>query len=905
MPPKKAGTQKGPKKLTEEQKQRNLFNRRKKESHFCVVNEYHEFSLFASRYDRPEPKFKEKKVPQKKPQQSKRTVFPDVSVENVSSDEEDAGNFEIPDKADDDDEQIRKLAAQYNVSEYSSMEVYNEEGFQCEWNGRGRFVKKEAQPPPQSRPGPSVETVGNFPMMNKPAKKNKVIAAMKKAKKADAQALVSKPVLNFKMSACMTFQLNVAKARKIAEENRRPPEFRVFNTPTRNRILTSRMNNSQLPPQSDRPLMLSYTPPRENLTRDIENIDGSLNFDPKAFSTPIDKEPKTKRRTLPVFSDSYEEEPERYEQSPEEEVFNEPSELPEKTKNEKSMEIHHPVQISTFDPTRDFEKEEPEKLSSSVNRKAETSVTELLEAAEEDNEVSKLQQDDSKYAKKRQRTASPETMCQGASTLMTNDGLDMGLDLMSGINDKEEEEAATVKKRGTLQPQKRQLDRESRCIRQSTMSIGSNNDSIMSAMEEMSLDQKLMDTALGDDLGQTNLTESRAESRNAPTAMTIRHEDESVIPFYLADATLHVEPTTMFQLLHVAGQKEIKTWDELPQTAFKPRTIKKLGEGSYGEVFATKWDGENVAIKVVPFEADKNNRLYTGEYHSEQMQPADEILPELIVMKELNQLRDMDGVHSTPNFIKLISAEIVVGEYPSGMLKAWERYAKTVKESENTHPQIYSSEQQKSIVFVSGNGGIALEDFVLNKEEEIFSILIQIIISMMVAEEALSFEHRDLHLGNILIDRDGKEEVLYKFNNEKFALKTHGLKVSIIDFTLSRISKEGTTVYLDLENDPDIFKGQGNPQFDVYRQMRENNGGEWMTFNRRTNLMWIVYIANSLIEDPICPEGLITNKRKKELRQYFTELGSFDTCCDSLTTESFFEKFYDGYVGAIIQDSDE
>ncbi|UMM29340.1 hypothetical protein L5515_011747 [Caenorhabditis briggsae] len=903
MPPKKAGTQKGPKKLTEEQKQRNLFNRRKKESHFCVVNEYHEYSLFASRYDRPEPKFKEKKVPQKKPQQSKRHVFPDVSVEHVSSDEEDAGNFEIPDKVDDEDEQYRKLAAQYNVSEYSSMEVYNEEGFQCEWNGRGRFVKKEAQPPPESRPGPSVETVGNFPMMNKPAKKNEVIATMKKAKKADAQALVSKPVLNFKMSACMTFQLNVAKARKIAEENRRPPEFRVFNTPTRNRILTSRMNNSQYPPQSDRPLMLSYTPPRENLTQDIENIDGSLNFDPKAFSTPIDKEPKTKRRTHRVFNDSYEDEPERYE--PEEEVFNEPSEFPEKTNNEKSMEIHHPVQISTFDPTREIEKEEPEKLSSSINRKAETSVTELLEDAEEDNEASKLQPDESKYAKKRQRTASPETMCQGASTLMNtqNDGLDLGLDLMSGVNDKEEE-AARVKKRGTLQPQKRQLDRESRCPRQSTMSIGSNNDSIMSAMEEMSLDQKLMDT-LGDDLGQSNLTESRAESRNAPTAMTIRHEDESVIPFYLADATVHVEPTTMLQLLHVAGQKEIKTWNDLPQTAFKPRTIKKLGEGSYGEVFATNWDGEKVAIKVVPFEADKNNRLYTGEYHSEQMQPADEILPELIVMKELNQLRDMDGVHSTPNFIKLISAEIVVGEFPSGMLKAWERYAKTVKESENTHPKIYSSEQQKSIVFVSGNGGIALEDFVLKSEEEIFSILHQIIISMMVAEEALSFEHRDLHLGNILIDRNGDQEVLYKFNNEKFALKTHGLKVSIIDFTLSRISKEGTTVYLDLENDPDIFKGEGNPQFDVYRQMRENNGGEWMTFNRRTNLMWIVYIANSLTDDPICPEGLITDERKEELRQYFAELGSFDTCCDSLTTESFFEKFYDGYVGAIIQDSEE
>ncbi|EFO87073.1 hypothetical protein CRE_29276 [Caenorhabditis remanei] len=605
-----------------------------------------------------------------------------------------------------------------------------------------------------------------------------------------------------------------------------------------------------------------------------------------------------------------------------------------------STNISKENEIASTSHNQSEENEATSNGATSINRKAETSMTEMLDEAEEE-ESCQPNQEDTKYAKKRQRTKSPETMCHGMSTVMTmqNDqGMstvltmqnDQGMStIMTMQNDQEEqhdymqevEKENAVQKRGTLQPQQRQLARESRVSRLSVMSAASScHDSINSAMEDMSLDQKYLEETMGDDVGRSQLFESRVDSRNVPTGMTIHNEDPSLLPFYLADGTFEVAPSTMGQLLHVAGQKEAKTWSSLPKTALDGRRVKKLGEGSYGEVFSTVWEGKPVAIKVVPFEADENNRLYTGEYHSERMQTADQILPELIVMKELNQLKNMTSLHSTPNFIELIAAEIVTGNYPKGLLKAWDTYTASVKESENTRPDIYSSNDQKFIVIVSANGGVALEDFVLKSENEMLSILHQLILSMLAAESLLEFEHRDLHLGNVLIDRCGVEELDYMIGGHKIPLKAHGVKVNIIDFTLSRISKGPTTVFLDLENDPGVFEGTGDPQFDVYRQMRANCNGNWIKFENRTNLMWIEYIAHCLIDTEICPEGMLTKKRKEvqyfqskfkiifpiqELRQLFKQLGQFESCQASLMDTDFYEKFYIGYFGDVAKPQED
>ena len=61
--------------------------------------------------------------------------------------------------------------------------------------------------------------------------------------------------------------------------------------------------------------------------------------------------------------------------------------------------------------------------------------------------------------------------------------------------------------------------------------------------------------------------------------------------------------------------------------------------------------------------------------------------------------------------------------------------------------------------------------------------------ALAVAEQELEFEHRDLHWGNVLIRSTKQDQVTFRLNDEDFSIASHGLEVSIIDFTLSRLQK--------------------------------------------------------------------------------------------------------------------
>lgn len=61
--------------------------------------------------------------------------------------------------------------------------------------------------------------------------------------------------------------------------------------------------------------------------------------------------------------------------------------------------------------------------------------------------------------------------------------------------------------------------------------------------------------------------------------------------------------------------------------------------------------------------------------------------------------------------------------------------------------------------------------------------------ALAVAEEELEFEHRDLHVGNVLVHPTTMSTITITLNDVPFAVETHGVKATIIDFTLSRLSR--------------------------------------------------------------------------------------------------------------------
>ncbi|VDD93562.1 unnamed protein product [Enterobius vermicularis] len=202
--------------------------------------------------------------------------------------------------------------------------------------------------------------------------------------------------------------------------------------------------------------------------------------------------------------------------------------------------------------------------------------------------------------------------------------------------------------------------------------------------------------------------------------------------------------------------------DESVQTFATSRKFSdavKLGEGSFGEVFKCFLDRQEVALKV-------------------------NMAPEVIVSDMLQSLC-IPGINATNGFIKFPGAFVVKGRYPTPLLKAWDNYD---GESINDCPREFSR-IQKFVLLAYDIGGRDLEKFKPKSVSQAYSVVYQIAYALAVAEEVLEFEHRDLHCGNILVADcvdEFREEVL---SGDLVKIRTYGVSVKLIDFSLSRLRK--------------------------------------------------------------------------------------------------------------------
>ncbi|GMR48663.1 hypothetical protein PMAYCL1PPCAC_18858 [Pristionchus mayeri] len=368
------------------------------------------------------------------------------------------------------------------------------------------------------------------------------------------------------------------------------------------------------------------------------------------------------------------------------------------------------------------------------------------------------------------------------------------------------------------------------------------------------------------------------------------------LPFYLRD---FVGETALDQLLHVVGQDRVREWKEqLPKDTFC--NLRKLGEGTYGEVFATTMNGAPVAMKIIPFEDEV--RYFDGVVNGETLKSTAEILPEILITHELSSLDNDEADFSTSTFIPLVQCHVVKGNYPKELLKEWDAYDKR-KGSENDRPSDYAGPDALFVAIGLAMGGVDVESYKVRNEQEALSALFQLTFALVVAEAELQFEHRDLHIGNALIAQVPEdEEIKYRLLGRDVYVKSHGVKLSIIDFTNSRLRKEGTTIFLDLEQDEQLFQGQGDYQFDIYRLMRQHNKGNWRDFSPKSNVFWLHYMAKELIleeKKKRLAKGF-TRKRRRELISVFDSLPEYDEIKEFLQSAKVYEimQNYVRYVDA-------
>ncbi|XP_061627146.1 uncharacterized protein haspin isoform X3 [Phyllopteryx taeniolatus] len=311
------------------------------------------------------------------------------------------------------------------------------------------------------------------------------------------------------------------------------------------------------------------------------------------------------------------------------------------------------------------------------------------------------------------------------------------------------------------------------------------------------------------------------------------------------------KPTDINQLMYDAdlsdaekvyaecGQRGPLPWKECI-SPLQMKRCTKIGEGTFGEVFSTSnSSGETVALKVIPLEGNE-------KVNGEDQKTFGEILHEIIISKELSSLKEKHQ-NQTSSFIGLNDLHCVRGRYPPEFLKAWDAFDRK-KGSENDRPDFFENDQL-FIILEFEFGGVDLESSnrTLSSLVVAKSILHQVTAALAVAEQQLHFEHRDLHWGNVLVKTTKQKTGSFLLNGAAHSVEVKGVFVRIIDYSLSRLEIDGLTVSCDISNDEELFTGQGDYQFDIYRRMREENGNKWDSYHPHSNVLWLHYLCSKLL----------------------------------------------------------
>ncbi|KAJ7498652.1 hypothetical protein FB451DRAFT_1202626 [Mycena latifolia] len=302
----------------------------------------------------------------------------------------------------------------------------------------------------------------------------------------------------------------------------------------------------------------------------------------------------------------------------------------------------------------------------------------------------------------------------------------------------------------------------------------------------------------------------------------------------------------------------IKSFPYDPLVCAHERTalgFRKIGEASYSEVYGIG----DVVLKVIPLRDETQRRLRPNAKPEEVDGPfptdAKDVLKEIIVTHAMGEVCD--------GFVKLLRTYVVRGTYPQVLLELWDEYYQR-KGSEGVRPDTFTVSQAYAII-VLPNGGPDLEAYTFKSApkggwKQACSVFWQVAKALAHAEQLVSFEHRDLHLGQILVKEvPVASQPLQALNQNRKVTKLrpmmddaiHGVRATLIDLGLSRMDagdgSGGEKVHWT-PFEEEIFMGEGDYQFDIYRYMQDHNGGDWEAFNPLSNAMWLHYLAVKLLK---------------------------------------------------------
>ncbi|KAL8865668.1 MAG: hypothetical protein Q9174_006765, partial [Haloplaca sp. 1 TL-2023] len=282
----------------------------------------------------------------------------------------------------------------------------------------------------------------------------------------------------------------------------------------------------------------------------------------------------------------------------------------------------------------------------------------------------------------------------------------------------------------------------------------------------------------------------------------------------------------------------------------------KIAQGSYGAVFRIESKANRGSFtigKLIPLQAPSGFGSKTREFTRIEA-----------AANEISFLTTLDEING---FVEFRNAEVLRGALPEDLVGASREFDEGHQgEVSNIWRRGCGFDGQLWLFLEMSDAGTDLESALaktsssnifarkVDSDErrvspfQVRDIFWQVASALAVAEQKFDFEHRDLHLGNICLAPHQENGI----GGSELWTDDPGVRVTIIDYTLSRAKMADEKVlYNDLSKDPQLFEGEGDPQYEVYRQMRDvvtDDGEAWDAFLPRTNVLWLNHLLMMLLE---------------------------------------------------------
>ncbi|MCJ1223519.1 hypothetical protein MMC12_000161 [Toensbergia leucococca] len=270
-------------------------------------------------------------------------------------------------------------------------------------------------------------------------------------------------------------------------------------------------------------------------------------------------------------------------------------------------------------------------------------------------------------------------------------------------------------------------------------------------------------------------------------------------------------------------------------------TFEKTAEGTFGSVYKLKSNDNSRdvgVLKLMPL----NSRAVRGRKLNE-----DEFTSPGDAANEIELLARMTEI---PGYVEFRSAWVLCGQLPAALAKTHKAYTKRVASSSRFRS--YRRDQLWLLIEMT-DAGEGLEESLTRITLEVgctWEIFWKVALAVMRGEQDASFEHRDLHLGNICVKSLDTPDT-----------PKRELEVTIIDFSLSRATLAEDRVLCKVIGE-DYLSGEGQLQYQIYREMNElllrrarehDEAEDWHKYLPETNILWLWHLVSELLRHTNAP----------------------------------------------------